>query len=57
MQMEARDGGPGNVYLEGDMIYKTDPMISDGEGGYMINPESVDANGKPNRFDGNYCSK
>ena len=24
-------GGPGNVYLEGDMTYKTDPMISDGK--------------------------
>ena len=40
-------GGPGNVFLEGDMTYKTDPMISDGNGGYMINPESVDSDGKP----------
>ena len=39
--------GSGNVYFEGDMIYKTDPMIPNGEGGYMINPASVDENGKP----------
>jgi len=39
--------GNGNIYLEGDMIYKTDPMIPNGEGGYMINPASVDVDGKP----------
>ena len=40
-------GGSGNVYLEGDMVYSIDPMIPNGQGGYMINPASVDANGKP----------
>jgi hypothetical protein len=40
-------GGPGNVYFEGDMIYKNDPMIPNGEGGYMVNPASLDADGKP----------
>ncbi len=40
-------GGSGNIYLEGDMVYKTDPMIPNGEGGYMVNPASVDADGKP----------
>lgn len=40
--------GSGNVYFEGDMVYKTPPMIPNGEGGYMVNPASLDANGKPN---------
>ena len=40
-------GGSGNVFLEGDMIYNIDPMIPNGEGGYKINPASVDADGKP----------
>ncbi len=40
-------GGSGNVYLEGDMVYKTDPMIPNGSGGYMVNPASLDADGKP----------
>ena len=40
-------GGSGNVYLEGDVVYKTDPMIPNGTGGYMINPASVDADGNP----------
>ena len=39
-------GGSGNVYLEGDMIYKTDPMIPNGSGGYDVNPASLDADGK-----------
>ncbi len=29
------------------MVYNIDPMIPNGEGGYMINPASVDVNGKP----------
>lgn len=40
-------GGAGNVYFTGDMIYKTDPMIPNGEGGYKINPASIDADGNP----------
>lgn len=40
-------GGPGNVYFIGDMIYETDPMIPNGAGGYMINPGSLDEDGKP----------
>jgi len=40
-------GGPGNVYLEGDMVYNTKAMIPNGEGGYMVNPASLDADGKP----------
>ena len=39
--------GSGNVYFVGDMVYKTTPMIPNGEGGYMVNPASLDANGKP----------
>ncbi len=40
-------GGSGNVYLEGDMVYNTDPMVPNGEGGYKVNPLSLDADGKP----------
>ena len=40
-------GGQGNVYLVGDMVYKTEPMIPDGAGGYMVNPASLDADGNP----------
>lgn len=40
-------GGPGNVYFEGDLVYKTDPMIPNGSGGYMVNPASLDADGNP----------
>jgi hypothetical protein len=40
-------GGSGNIYLEGDMVYKTDPMIPNGEGGYMVNPASLDGDGNP----------
>jgi hypothetical protein len=40
-------GGPGNVYLTGDMIYNIDPMIPNGAGGYMVNPASLDADEKP----------
>ena len=40
-------GGSGNVYFTGDMIYNIDPMIPNGAGGYMINPASLDADGKP----------
>jgi hypothetical protein len=40
-------GGSGNAYLEGDMIYNTDPMIPNGEGGFKINPASLDADGNP----------
>lgn len=38
--------GSGNIYLEGDMVYTHDPMIPNGDGGYMVNPASLDANGK-----------
>lgn len=40
-------GGSGNIYLEGDMIYKTDPMIPNGKGGFTVNPASLDGDGKP----------
>jgi hypothetical protein len=40
-------GGAGNVFFTGDMIYETDPMIPNGAGGYMINPASLDGDGKP----------
>ncbi|HEY6626828.1 MAG TPA: hypothetical protein VIZ21_07725 [Ignavibacteriaceae bacterium] len=40
-------GGSGNVYFTGDMVYNIDPMIPNGAGGYMINPASLDADGKP----------
>lgn len=40
-------GGSGNVYFTGDMIYKTDPMIPNGEGGYKVNPASLDVDGNP----------
>ncbi len=50
-------GGSGNVYFEGDMVYNIDPMIPNGEGGYMVNPASVDAEWKTNRFIGNNCYK
>jgi hypothetical protein len=29
------------------MVYNIDPMIPNGAGGYMINPASLDADGKP----------
>ncbi len=38
-------GGIGNVYLVGDMVYETDPMIPNGSGGYMINPAADDMMG------------
>ena len=38
-------GGIGNVYLVGDMVYETDPMIPNGAGGYMINPAADDMMG------------
>jgi hypothetical protein len=34
--------GQGNIYLTGDMVYKTDPMIPNGAGGYKPNPNSKD---------------
>jgi hypothetical protein len=37
--------GGGNVYLVGDMVYNTDPMIPDGNGGYIPNNESTDLMG------------
>jgi hypothetical protein len=40
-------GGAGNVFFTGDMIYETDPMIPNGEGGYMVNPLSLNEEGKP----------
>ena len=40
-------GGPGNVYLVGDMINHIDPMIPNGGDGYIVNPDSVDENGNP----------
>ena len=39
--------GSGNVYFEGDMVYNNPPMIPNGEGGYKVNPASIDADGKP----------
>jgi len=39
--------GNGNLYFTGDMVYNIDPMIPNGSGGYMINPASLDADGKP----------
>jgi hypothetical protein len=38
-------GGSGNVFLVGDMIYETDPMIPNGAGGFMSNPDSDDIMG------------
>ena len=40
-------GGPGNVYLVGDMVNNIDPMIPNGSGGYTVNPASLDENGDP----------
>jgi len=37
--------GAGNVFLVGDMVYKEDPMIPNGSGGYMANPECDDMMG------------
>ncbi len=34
--------GQGNVYLVGDIVYATDPMIPNGDGGYMPNPDADD---------------
>lgn len=38
-------GGTGNVFLVGDMVYETDPMIPNGEGSYMVNPACDDLMG------------
>ncbi|MGE5437072.1 MAG: hypothetical protein ACM3O3_07575 [Syntrophothermus sp.] len=38
-------GGNGNVTLVGDLVYKVDPMISNGNGGYMPNPACDDLMG------------
>lgn len=37
--------GLGNVYLVGDMVYETDPMIPNGEDSYMVNPDCDDLMG------------
>ncbi len=34
--------GQGNVYLTGDIVYETDPMIPNGAGGFMPNPDCND---------------
>jgi len=42
---QSSGSGGGNVYLVGDMIYNTDPMLPDGDGGYVPNNASTDLMG------------